>query len=354
METETPTYPNHGDSASALEQGQQGAATNDDNDNDDDDDSPPTKTNHLDAQTTNETVPLDAATTSSPPPSPSDLDPPLSSGEKMRDALLRLLDGTFFQYLGLAVLFGVVASGALFFFFLMGWQTLCRPRTDCQPRNDIYNIAIHFLNVFFTYMATVSMPWRCVNFLHTTGWACPFRNNEPGHDLYGQVTDDVWFHVPLRQRLVILIILLLNCLTQYANQATRIIFYNYDLQNEFPGNMWVNIFFGLSMICAVIGGCLMGHYTGKIRATDPERFGLGPIELAQDMWKQWRQKKSASETNDDNDAAAASPTENVGSERPHHSRRASEAALPEFDPTRAPQRHSVIDVNRSSMRMFAM
>lgn len=348
MET---TIPNTGDATSELEEGKQAAVST----KHDDDNSPP-KQDHLDAQTTNETVPLDAAAV--PPP---DLNPPLSSGEKMRDALLRLLDGTFFQYLGIAVLVGIVASGALFFFFLMGWQTLCRPRTDCQPRNDIYNIAIHFLNVFFTYTATVSMPWRCVNFLHTTGWACPYRENKPGHDLYGQVTDDVWFHVPLRQRLVIIVILLLNCLTQYANQVTRIIFYNYDLQNEFPGNLWVNIFFALSAICALVGGCLMGHHTGKIRATDPERFGLGPIELAQDMWKQWRHKTSSSE-NDDNapdaeDAGATTTTpaeDAAASERAHHHRRASEAALPEFDPTRSPHRHSVIDVNRSSMRMFAL
>ena len=279
---------------------------------------------------------------------------------------------------------GVVASGAVFFFFLMGWQvslqsslkggterrktchlrrsmlyltinshththtlslqTLCRPRTDCNPRNDIYNVAIQFLNVFFTYMATVSMPWRCTNFLHTVGWSCPHRENAPGHDLFGKVTDDVWFHVPLRKRIVILVFLLLNCLTQYANQVTRIIYYNYDLQNEFPGNMWTNIFFGLSMICAAIGGSLMGYHTGKIRATDPERFGLGPVELIREMYHKRFHREDSLESGPDAETHGVRP----------HRRRASEIARSEFDPTRASSRTSVIDVNRSSLRMFAL
>eukprot|EP00977_Amphora_coffeiformis_P011472 scaffold2767_cov177-Amphora_coffeaeformis.AAC.46 len=174
------------------------------------------------------------------------LDPPLSAGENMRDALLQILDSTFFQYLGIVVLIGVVASGAVFFFFLMGWQ------------------------------------------------------------------------------------------------VTRIVYYNYDLQNEFPGNMWTNIFFGLSMICAAIGGSLMGYHTGKVRATDPERFGLGPVELVRDMYHKIFHREGPSER--ENDAPGAEP----------HRTRASEAVESEFDPTRAPSRRSVIDVNRSSLRMFAL
>lgn len=231
-------------------------------------------------------------------------------------------------------------------------QTLCRPRRDCTPRNEIYNVAIQILNAFFTYMATISMPWRCTNFLHTAGWSCPYRENAPGHDLYGQVTDDVWFHVPLRKRIVILLFLLLNCLTQYANQVTRIIYYSYELQNEFPGNMWTNIFFGLSMICAAIGGSLMGYHTGKVRATDPERFGLGPIELVRDMYyNTFRSDKDGTEGGDagrqaEEDAPGTSTAES-------HKRRASETES-HFNPTRSAARKSVIDVNRSSLRMFAL
>ena len=197
------------------------------------------------------------------------------------------------------------------------------------------------------------MPWRCTNFLHTTGWGCPHRENAPGHDLYGQVTDDVWFHVPLRKRVVILLFLLFNCLTQYANQVTRIIYYNYDLQNEFPGNMWTNIFFALSMICAAIGGSLMGYHTGKARKTDPERFGLGPVELAREMYnKTFHPDKVQPE----GEVPAVAVEADIAAQRTgteSHRKRAHEAES-DFDPTRAPLRQSVIDVNRSSLRMFAL
>ena len=48
-----------------------------------------------------ELQPTEQTVSSSDPPK---LDPPLTSGEKMRDALLRTLDSIFFQYLGIAVL----------------------------------------------------------------------------------------------------------------------------------------------------------------------------------------------------------------------------------------------------------
>jgi len=216
------------------------------------------------------------------------LNTPLSCGEKVRDfILLRVLSHPFFWYLNIFVLIGVVASGALFFFFLMGWQTLCRPRTDCSPRNEIFNVSIQVLNVFFTYMATVSMPWRCANMLHTLGWSCPYRNNAPGHDIYGLPSRDVWYHLPLRKRFWILFILLLNCLTQYANQATRIVYYNYELADSFPGNLWTNVFFVSSMICAGIGGALMAFHTGRLRKNYPGEFGPGPLSYAKQIWLQY-------------------------------------------------------------------
>jgi hypothetical protein len=281
-------------------------------------------------------------------PYQSEVNPPPSCGERLRDRILRTLDRPFFQYLGIAVLLGVVASGAVFFFFLMGWQTLCRPRTDCQPRNDIYNVSVQFLNGFFTYMATVSMPWRCSNMLHTLGWACPRRERSPGHDLYGQVTDDVWFSVPLRQRAWILQYLLWNCLTQYANQVTRIIYYNYELQNEYPGNLWTNLFFGLSMLCAATGGTLMAYHTGKVRARDPARFGPGPVQLARDLYKQVVWGKAA---DNDDEGRVAEGVISVDSSSPP--RRTSQNSAT-FDPTREPQRRSLVEVSRSSLRLFAM
>lgn len=170
----------------------------------------------------------------------STLSPPRSSGERSRDALLRLLDGTIFQYLGLVVLFLVVVDGAFFFFLLIGAQRMCRPRTDCDARNGWYNISIQILNILFTYMATISMPWRCTNAIHLFGVGCPVRSNAKGKNLYGLDVNEIWFHIPTVRKKGIILFLLLNCLTQYANQVTRIIYFSYSLQNKSPGNIWTN------------------------------------------------------------------------------------------------------------------
>jgi len=157
--------------------------------------------------------------------------PPLSRSERLRDAVMRLLDHKFFQKLGLLVLFLVVADGALFFFFLMGWQNLCDApsKTDCEPRNAVYNASIQVLTALFTYMATFSLPWRCANAAHVFGGTLGGhltmnRRNDPGYDLYGLPTNDVWYYMPLSDRRWVVSFLLLNCITQFFNQVTRILF----------------------------------------------------------------------------------------------------------------------------------
>ena len=295
----------------------------------------------------------------------STLSPSRSSGERSRDALLRLLDGTIFQYLGLMVLFLVVVDGAFFFFLLIGAQRMCRPRTDCDPRNGWYNISIQILNILFTYMATVSMPWRCTNAIHLFGMGCPMRSNAKGKNLYGLDVNEIWFHVPIARRRGIIIFLLLNCLTQYANQVTRIVYFSYSLQNQSPGNIWTNgtyhtcmvssllcnngrqlmdhdsilnqfnsiqsnsiyvVFFASSMICAAIGGGWQGYEESILRKADPVLFPPGPLQLA----KQYLCCKDKEEKEE------------------------APVAIEGQDPTRAKTNRAVIPLSRSSMRLWAM
>jgi hypothetical protein len=277
------------------------------------------------------------------------IEPPPSSGETMRDWILRTLDRPFFQVLGAIVLLLVIGTGALFFFFLMGWQTVCRPRTDCEPRNWWYNWSIQALNVCFTYMATVSLPWRATNFIHTLGCGCPHRRNDVGHDLYGLPTKDIWFHVPLGRRAGILFVLILNCLTQYANQATRIKYYTYELQDASPGNIWTNVFFAASFGFAGIGGAWLVYEQGQVRKLHPpDTFALGPIDMGKKLMHDYFAKRAAAKKNDNvvSDelaATAAAETEDPTNPSIHYP-----------DPTREEKRRSVIPANRSSMRLFGM
>ncbi|GKY97702.1 hypothetical protein MPSEU_000728400 [Mayamaea pseudoterrestris] len=207
-----------------------------------------------------------------------DISPPRSKGEVFRDLILRLMDSRFVQLLGYLILFLVVLDGAIFFFFLMGWQTLCRPRIECEPRNDVYNISVQILNGLFTYMAIVAMPWRCANGLHVFGLGLPPRDNSDGKDLYGIDSPDIWFHVPRRHRRIITTTLLMNCIFQFINQGTRIVFWNYGLQDQYPGNLWTNIFFGSSMLCAAVGALHIVIIEGKVQKRNPELFEPGPIQ----------------------------------------------------------------------------
>ena len=296
--------------------------------------------------------PLEQQSGAAPSPVPPRLEPCLSRGENIRDALLRFLDHPFLQLSGAVVTLGLVASFLMKFFLLVGWHGLCEPKRDCDPRNKIFNILSHILNVCLKYQAVLALPWRITNFLHTTGWACPHRQNEPGHDLYGQVTDDVWFHIPLRQRTWILVFLMGNCVSQYAHQVTRYIYHSYQLQHQLPGIVWTNLFMALALACFYIAGSLIVYHANKIRKTDPQRFGQGPAEIVCEKWHQlWRKevpprREPSAVIIDRKDEDETTLVPKVG-KRPSDT-------VSEFDPTRSRRRRQLIELNRSSMRMFAM
>lgn len=269
------------------------------------------------------------------------VDPPPTRVEHFRDALLSLLDGKVFQLIGIVVLIGVILDGAVFFFFLMGWQTVCRPRTDCSPRNEIYNISVQILNVFFTYMGLVSLPWRLANFLHVTGWQHTQRKNEPGYDLYGLPTMDIWFHLSKRQRTVILTALIFNCLFQFTNQGMRIVYYNYELQATWPGVLWVNLFFASSFLVGFFGGSMLMYFSHLKRLEEPGKFGPGPRELAQQLWDKHVRGRDSMDVDDDEEEEE--PSRDSLSPRYNHP-----------DPTRAKDNWEATKVDRAEMRLFAM
>ena len=212
----------------------------------------------------------------------SDLDPPASPLEKMRDWWLRFLGGKVHFWIGVVVMIFIIADGAFFFFLLVGAHGLCRPRTDCDPRNWWYNFSIQFLNVLFTYLATITLPWRISNAVHLFGKR---RSSKPGLDLYGQPTEEIWYHCRRAKRKVVVVLLLLNSGTQWANQASRIVFYSYELQDSFPGSLWTNIFFVSSMLCAGIAGFAQLHEEMKVRREHQDRFPPGLVDIVKHYLK---------------------------------------------------------------------
>ena len=183
-------------------------------------------------------------------------------------------------WIGLIVMLLIIVDGAFFFFLLIGAQRMCRPRTDCEPRNWWYNFSIQFLNVLFTYLATISLPWRISNATHLF---TSKRDCNTGLDLYGRPTEEIWYHISQRKRQGIVMLLILNSLTQYANQATRIVYYSYELQNVSPGNIWTNVFFLASMLCAAVAGFSQLHEELRLRKEHPERFPPGLVDATKEF-----------------------------------------------------------------------
>ena len=212
----------------------------------------------------------------------SELDPPASRLERLRDWWLQFLGGKVHFWIGVVVMVLIIADGAFFFFLLVGAHGLCRPRTDCEPRNYWYNWSIQFLNVLFSYLATITLPWRISNAVHLFGKRRP---SKPGLDLYGQPTEEIWYHCRQVKRKVVVVFLLLNSATQWANQASRIVFYSYELQDSFPGSLWTNIFFVSSMLCAGIAGFVQLHEEMKIRREHQDRFPPGLFDVVKHYLK---------------------------------------------------------------------
>lgn len=280
------------------------------------------------------------------------LDPPISSMENFRDVILRALDRRIFQLLGIVALFFIVVDGAFFFFLLLGWHGMCDSpsKTDCDPRNMWYNISVQLLNALFTYTALETVSWRCANFIHILGWSCPYRSNEIGRDLYGMPTRDMWFNIPLRRRGGITVVLMLNCFTQFANQATRLVYETFDQQNTPPGNFWTNVFFGLSMICAAVGaGWFVYEEQRLVKSHPPGTFPPGLIEVVQAFVAKHRCRSKRKGDNDPETTEAANEQE---AEDQIDELEAEEEERP--DPTRNTFHLRIIPAGRPAMRMFGL
>jgi len=301
---------------------------------------------------------------------------PITASEQFRDGLLRFLDSLLVQYLGIIVLLLIVVSGAMMVFFMLGWHTLCpKNEPSCPIQNTMVNVSIQILCGLFTYQAIVSMPWRCVQFLHVTGWSCPNRSNDLGCNVYGIPNDpDIWCHIPLRRRLGILILLLLNCVTQFINQGTRIYYASYEASQTTAGKIWTNTFFVAAFLCAGIAAGWTLYEEGKVREAHPNQFGPGLIDSIKQTIQDYKsgivESKSEDEETGDNDQE---DTDNNTQQQLQQDTRSSVLPKSAFqrrraarqsriskvrhhpDPTRSKSRRAAVGAgeSRASQRLFA-
>ena len=207
------------------------------------------------------------------------ISPPPTSAEIRRDQVLEWIAGKISHRIALVVVTLIIVDGALFFFLLIGAHAMCNTpsRFNCDPRNYWYNFSIQFLNVNISYLAIISLPWKLAHAVHLS---CSPRSCEVGLNLYGQPTEEIWFHIPPNKRRVIVGLLVVNSFAQYTNQTMRIIYSTYERQSTFPGNLLTSVFFFTSFSCAIVAAIRQLHAEGAIRKAQPGRFPPGPLTVA--------------------------------------------------------------------------
>ena len=136
----------------------------------------------------------------------------------------------------------VVITGALFFFLLIGAIAL---RSD-EKEQEWLNISIQGLNILFTYAAIANEPIRLRALIRQSR-----MKGTVGVDYEGNASDKIFDYVHWKDRTAIIIILNLNCIFQFVNQAIRCVYYNAERANDgLKEILLVNFFFFLSFFCA--------------------------------------------------------------------------------------------------------
>jgi hypothetical protein len=206
--------------------------------------------------------------------------------ERMRDRLLRLLSHNVFAYL--AVLWAIALVGWFIFFALTflnisGIAPLAREHYWNEKATQV-------LSGLFTYICSVPLPWRLANVAHL----CAARSSRgaAGLDFYGRPTAAVWFNVPRRARVRLVVLLLLNSALQYVHQSLHFVYHTYDKITTMPGMLLLGLTMVGSAGCGIAAGVYQWRCEMRLRAAHPERYPPGPFELAAQLYERWRAGES--------------------------------------------------------------
>ena len=235
-----------------------------------------------------------------PPPQPSpssnnfgrdDRKPVLTRVERARDAWIRLMEHPRFLVPSSLFLLACIAGfGGFLLCLLFGWHAVCRPRFDCEPRNFYFNACVQLLNALFTVKALCVLPGRVAHFRHGQGWTR--RCNGVGCDLHGVAdSDTAWFHVALSRRNRISAWLLGECLFQCLNQATRVIYYDYESSTQTAaGMLWTSGFLVVAIVSGATGSVGYVRALLAVQRSDPGRFGVPVTDALRAAHRQhgWR------------------------------------------------------------------
>ena len=136
--------------------------------------------------------------------------------------LLYTLDRPVVQLLNILTLLFIVGEFAFILAVVFGLHTICEPVLDCQPRNAILNIVIHHINILGTALNIEALPWRWFQYKQ-------LRDKRPVDSTV------LWWNYSHGFRAFQVYMLLGAALTQFLNHLSRMVYYDYDSSNAFPG-----------------------------------------------------------------------------------------------------------------------
>jgi len=199
-------------------------------------------------------------------------------------------NSSFFYFVILLWIFLVVLNIFLYGLLLVGiWQL------EDEETEDVYmNIFMQIICGLFTFTALANLPVRIQRYkdLYKIGGRSSFMRKPPVR--YRDESALIFDHLAWRTRYIIIQGLLWNCIFQLLNQGTRCVFYSAVSAAELPGVIWVNVFFALSILSALVAALTQAIAENRFRQQFSLKNETTCWKTFKEMWyKLWKVQAEA-------------------------------------------------------------
>jgi len=173
-----------------------------------------------------------------------------------------LSNSTFFYFVILIWIFLVVVNIVIYGVLLFEIAVL----EDDETQEVYKNIFIQIITGLFTFTALANLPVRIHRYrmLFVVGGRRSSIMRRPSC-AYKDESALIFDHLNWSTRHIIIQGLLWNCIFQLFNQITRCVYYSAVSASEVPGVIWVNVFFALSILMALMAALVQAVAENRFR-----------------------------------------------------------------------------------------
>mmetsp|Transcript_45779 Transcript_45779/g.92397 ORF Transcript_45779/g.92397 Transcript_45779/m.92397 type:complete len:237 (-) Transcript_45779:282-992(-) len=205
--------------------------------------------------------------------SPLTADSPGSGGAQRTcpgcDSIFSIIELPVFWYIGALWLLAVLTAGAGFLLTLMG---VCGASTAwCY---SFLNTNNQILTALFTAVNLYVLPGRTLRAWGVvSGNGSPRCSFSPQRSLLAESYDpESFYHISWGLRASISFLLILSTFSQFVNQGFHVYYATYETSMRWPGVLWNNLFFLISLATMVAAMGLEGFEDIKVRTKWPRKF----------------------------------------------------------------------------------